>query len=932
MKTVLKTIVLLLMLCTFRSAFSQNYSLNNGFYNGASVTTCSGTFFDSNPTGTYSSDEGYTVTFCSGSPGKVIQIIFSNINIASGDTLYAFDGTSVNDQAIDTFTGITSTFQYITPSVTNFSGCITFRFVSNSTVETDGWIGQIRCIYPCNQRILASALSAPVQDANGYTNICFGDTVGLGVQTVYPDNNISYHQDDSSSVFHWSFGDGKDSIGKNLVSVKHQYIKNGGYYARLTITDSNGCTANLPIRFPIRSGIKPVYRIAVPPNICLFDTLVLAPVSSVGITGSLDMPIGTFFSLPESGDSVFLPDDPPKCFTSSIPVDQFAQGQKLNSINDLKGIFINMEHSYLGDITISLTAPNGTTVILKNVVGGTALDGTFIGEPVDETLNGGTYNPALVNVIGKGYEYVFNNAPQYGTMWSEASKYTYNFTDNAGRQVVGHYYLPAGSYTSEQNLSALIGTQLNGNWTLQICDKQAQDNGFLFNWKIEFNQAIIPSSVQYTVPIISQTWLPATGIISTNNATAIVSPALPGNYTYRFRVVDTFGCTYDTLVKVANKPLPQKPRLGGDKKICIGEPTSITVANPNAQQMYMWSNFLTATSITIDQPDIYWVKTTDTNGCSNADTVNITPKLPFRISLGNDTSFCASKPNVLQPQSANGIVEWHWNTGDTTAAITISAPGNYWLQGKNTGGCWVRDSIVIDYNPVNLFNLPGDTSICDRTGYQLTLQPPANTSITWQNGQTGNSLFVSCGQSYSITANNKGCLAYSSIKVNAKPLPIFNLGNDTTLCIGYELPLHAAYPGAYYKWSTGSSESFIVAKTKGLYWAEATYNGCVYRDSIQFSQKRCDCDIEMPNAFSPNGDGVNDTYRPYIKCYPRSYQLTIFNRYGQQVFYSKDYRALWDGKVNGNSAPIGTYYYILTFRNDEMMREEKRTGNITVLR
>ena len=88
----------------------------------------------------------------------------------------------------------------------------------------------------------------------------------------------------------------------------------------------------------------------------------------------------------------------------------------------------------------------------------------------------------------------------------------------------------------------------------------------------------------------------------------------------------------------------------------------------------------------------------------------------------------------------------------------------------------------------------------------------------------------------------------------------------------------------------------------------------------------------MPNAFSPNGDGVNDTYRPYIKCYPRSYQLTIFNRYGQQVYYSKDYRALWDGKVNGNTAPMGAYYYILTFRNDEMMKEEKRTGNITVLR
>ena len=88
----------------------------------------------------------------------------------------------------------------------------------------------------------------------------------------------------------------------------------------------------------------------------------------------------------------------------------------------------------------------------------------------------------------------------------------------------------------------------------------------------------------------------------------------------------------------------------------------------------------------------------------------------------------------------------------------------------------------------------------------------------------------------------------------------------------------------------------------------------------------------MPNAFSPNGDGVNDAYHPYIKCFPRSYDLSFYNRYGQQVFTSKDFKKLWDGRLNNTPLPSGTYYYILNFYNEDLQRNERRSGSVTLLR
>ncbi|MCW3106888.1 MAG: iron-regulated protein FrpC, partial [Segetibacter sp.] len=501
MKKLFFAFFFILLISTIKTC-GQTFYLDNGFTSGGTVTTCSGKFFDSNPNGTYTPNENYTVTFCSGTSNKIIQVVLTTISVSGGDTLFSYDGNSIGSPAIDTFTNSIQHLLSFTPSLSNTSGCITFKFVSDGIDEKDGWEGDIKCIYPCKQKISGNIFSAPAKDATGYTNVCFGDSTGFSVITRYPDNNTTYHQADSTSMFHWVFGDGTDVSGKNLLSVKHLYTTAGGYYARLTITDSNGCTNNQPIRIPVRTSLKPIFNIIPPASICLLDTAVIKPGATINGQGAVRTPSASFVTLPVSGDSVFLPDNPPQCFTSSVVIEQFAPNQTLQNLNDLQGIYMNMEHSYLGDLTISLEAPNGVKVFLKTTVEGSPNDGTFLGEPVDESLWGDPTDNTFVKIRGKGYDYIFNSTPQHGTMWDEASKYTYSYTDNAGQIVTDHYYLPAGSYKSEESLLPLVGTPLNGKWTLEICDKQAIDNGFVFNWKVEFKKSIYPNAETYTVPAV----------------------------------------------------------------------------------------------------------------------------------------------------------------------------------------------------------------------------------------------------------------------------------------------------------------------------------------------------------------------------------------------------------------------------------------------
>jgi gliding motility-associated-like protein len=101
--------------------------------------------------------------------------------------------------------------------------------------------------------------------------------------------------------------------------------------------------------------------------------------------------------------------------------------------------------------------------------------------------------------------------------------------------------------------------------------------------------------------------------------------------------------------------------------------------------------------------------------------------------------------------------------------------------------------------------------------------------------------------------------------------------------------------------------------------------GCSVNDTIFIKVLKSP---EVPNAFSPNGDGINDTWRiKYLESYPGA-TVEVFNRYGQKVFNSTGYDVDWDGNVNGKPLPVGTYYYIINPKNNRKII----SGSVTIIK
>jgi len=519
-------------------------------------------------------------------------------------------------------------------------------------------------------------------------------------------------------------------------------------------------------------------------------------------------------------------------------------------------------------------------------------------------------------------------------MTAESGNFTYTFTDNAGRIQSNKVYLPAGSYASEDNLSALVGTPLNGTWTLKIKDNLSVDNGFLFNWKLDFNPTIFPNVETYNVPIVSQTWVtPSAGLNNVLGTVATIIPPVAGNYSYTYKVVDAYGCNMDTTINIQVIATPEKPNLGNDVAFCNTQTSvNLSVLNTDNTAFYTWNTGATANAITVNSTGTYIVTANNSYGCKAHDTIIVKPQTPIYVNLGLDTMYCASNHNLLKASVSANVISYLWDDGSTNDTLRISGIGNYKLTVKSDEGCTEKDDINLTNNPINDYVMPTDSTICENSSYLLSLNLPTNSSVVWNDGFTGVSKRVYPNNVYYTTANHVGCLKSDTLTVSSKPLPVISLGSNITLCESQTQLLKVSYNGASFLWSNGSIDSSFLVKNENTYWVEATYNGCSFRDSIFVKYKKCDCNTFLPNAFSPNGDGINDIFKPKMDCVPIDYQLTIFNRYGQIVFESLEFSKGWDGKWNNAYLPNGTYYYILTYRNLGLSLAERFSGSITIIR
>ena len=163
--------------------------------------------------------------------------------------------------------------------------------------------------------------------------------------------------------------------------------------------------------------------------------------------------------------------------------------------------------------------------------------------------------------------------------------------------------------------------------------------------------------------------------------------------------------------------------------------------------------------------------------------------------------------------------------------------------------------------------------------------------------------------------------------------------NDTIICqTGKPITLSLNIP-AQYKWSTGATSNAIEVKNAGIYSVTLTTPQCQLQFSTVVKTENCLCNFYAPNSFSPNGDGVNDGFKPFVQCKLvsiKDYQLSIFNRFGNLVFTTNDPNAQWDGTYRGKDCDTGVFAWVVKYKvnsdRDVGIDTFVESGDVTIVR
>ncbi len=318
---------------------------------------------------------------------------------------------------------------------------------------------------------------------------------------------------------------------------------------------------------------------------------------------------------------------------------------------------------------------------------------------------------------------------------------------------------------------------------------------------------------------------------------------------------------------------------------------------------------------------------------SNVLEVNVHPKASDSISFSNPP--CVGKSITLSVPPGS-TYEWTGpnNFSSTDSSVTItdlsaSNSGTYFVSVTSKYGCGsAKDSVIINAQPNPVASASNSKSICAGNGVYLNGSGGIQYSWSPANGLSSDSIanpFASPADStvYTLTVTNQfGCIDSVSVAINILPLPMANAGADKTILEGQSVELNgtiATNVTSFFYWLPDVYIDNVLSlnptvhppddTTYTLY--DVSNDGCgTAADHVFVKVYKT---VLVPNAFSPNGDGINDTWKiTELDTYPGA-EVFIFNRYGQTVFHSTNYQP-WNGTFNGKTLPIGTYYYLIDLK------------------
>ncbi|MDY4583793.1 MAG: gliding motility-associated C-terminal domain-containing protein [Candidatus Onthomorpha sp.] len=967
MKKIILFCVSVFMLAVCGKVSAQEYLLNNTNHN-KTKNTCSGYLYDNSKNGNYEANQDRWITICppasTGNTGR-ISLTFEEFNIHPTDTVFIYQGTSINDPYMTTSDNVPF-FQNndllgrtIMPSLMMPSGCLTVRLASDGSNEASGFKAKIECASLCQYpeaaldemfyRVAADGtlIPRPVRDGadtsineDGSLNIvryksvdfCFGDSVVLVAKPLFPENDNVYHQDASTCIYEWSFGDGQTATVNYNTQVGHRWEDLSGYDLMLVVEDTanGGCRSRNVIDTRVRMATNPIKTVQQMPDMCsgteVGFTVGYGENSQI-IVDSLDFRRG---AKERYENTVFIPDgpncynlSPTGCYDAPVTFDQFPSGSTVGSGSDVMSVCINMEHTFLGDLGFTLVCPNGQSVILKY---NTHSGGSDLGLATSSTSCSNQCD-SNCNPPGVGWTYCFSN--QYltnargvinGNMSSPIdSTNTVDTTGYFQTPVQNATSMATGWETVDLNgFQSLVGCPLNGEWSVRICDDWGADNGYVFWWDLELGQNSA-ANWDYQVPIDTVIWSGPTFFSQQTSTSSIIAPPIDsvGTFVFDVSIIDDFGCQWDTVspLTVVQTPVVN---LGEDIALCEMTNVQLDAGNESPTASYIWSpTGETTRVITAEASENsasvvnYKVLVTEYNGsiyCYGQDDINLIVRPAANAAFTSDVyPLEGCEPFSFRLlNTATNATQFEWTVGEETSTEADPAftfpYGTYDVKLKVTSEYGCQDSVFypgminVYKHPIADFGWePNNPYASDPTANLVNLTKPDDATNQYH---------------WTVQTNR-------------------NNSNDVENLFG---------TNPSYTWTPQSGQSVAGDYLISLdaYSVNQAPSGFIYEchDTISRIITIINDNLMFPTVVTPNGDGVNDVFTIHNlvegQAFPDN-ELSIYNRYGKRIYFVQDIRNdsdFWDPAAT--NTPSGTYFYRFVGRGP--IRDVEFKGSVEIIR
>ena len=385
---------------------------------------------------------------------------------------------------------------------------------------------------------------------------------------------------------------------------------------------------------------------------------------------------------------------------------------------------------------------------------------------------------------------------------------------------------------------------------------------------------------------------------------------------------------------------------------CTGGAYLFTGTSNLCPQTYTW-NFGDGTQANTNNPThtyatagAYNVQFTAGGSCYNSGTitkpVNILSVNTSSIAVlcnGDNTGAAIATP----AGGSNYTYQWNTNPVQTTDTAFNLTAGNYMVTVSAPGFCDAVATIVVNEPQVIALSFLIDADTCNTGVGKITTTASGGTApvsnYLWSTiGVGSNVLSNSAEGNYSVTVSDvNACSVSAQVFVPYASPVVLQLAKQNVSCYGNSdgkiivTPTGGTLPYIY-NWSNAANTALLNHLDAGNYLLTVTdANNCSANDSVIIEKEVCPSYIYFPTAFSPNGDGVNDFFKPKYSVDLKKYFIHVYNRWGEMVYESADVNEGWNGIYKDVAQPLSTYVWYAEYSFADEKKHTK-TGNITMVK